>query len=62
MESGYSARLSPNGEQMVFWHPVKEPFTLPTSPHLTLGDAWATLAHRVDIALFLEHWVAGEAF
>jgi hypothetical protein len=62
MRSGYSPRLSEDGEHMVFTHRSREPFTLPVSPNLTMGDAWATLAERVDLAEFLKYWIPDERF
>ncbi len=62
MNSGYSSHLSPNGEHMIFTHPTKEPFTLPTGPNLTMGDAWSTLAQRIDLVEFLRHWRPDETF
>lgn len=62
MRSGYAPRLSDDGKHMLFAHRTKEPFTLPTGPNLTLGDAWATIASRVDMAEFVEHWQPNETF
>ena len=47
---------------MVFTHRHKEPFTLPTGPHLTMGDAWDTVAKRVSLHEFLQHWDPVETF
>ena len=62
MKAGYATRLSPDGRHMLFTHRTKEPFTLPTGDHLTLGQALATLAERVDIAEFLSHFRPDETF
>ena len=62
MGSGYAPRLSPDGKHMVFTHRHKEPFTLPTGPHLTMGDAWDTVAKRVSLHEFLQHWDPVETF
>lgn len=62
MNSGYVTRVSADGQHMVFFHAEKEPFTLPTSPHLTVGQAWATIAERMNIAEFLQHYRPDETF
>lgn len=62
MRSGYKTRLSDDGRHMIFVHATNEPFTLSTSPHLTVGQAWATIAERMNIAEFLEHYEPDETF
>lgn len=62
MGSGYVPILTPGGAHVAFVHQSREPFTLPRGPQLTVGQAWATLAERIDMAEFLKHYRPDEPF